>query len=268
MPDNQNILIIDDEQVILHAVSRIASAEGLSVDCENNAKTALQKIEQKKYSLILCDIMMPEMDGFIFLEEMRKRNISTPVIMITGFSTVENAVSSLYNGAVDFVPKPFTFEELKSSISRGLKFHSIQQKIQNEKFRKDKGTIAFVSGPPKYFRLGNLSWMNLEPEGIAVIGAADLYLETIEKLVNVELMEVDEIIIQGESCADFLTDDELTHHFLSPVSGRIIERNEKIFTDIDLIEKDPYFEGWIYKVIPSNIEYETKKLVPFASDRM
>jgi glycine cleavage system H protein len=86
--------------------------------------------------------------------------------------------------------------------------------------------------------------------------------------VNVELMEIDEIIIQGESCADFLTDDELTHHFLSPVSGRIIERNEKIFTDIDLIEKDPYFEGWIYKVIPSNIEYETKKLVPFASDRM
>lgn len=268
MSENHQILVIDDEQVVLHAISRIASAEGLSVDCESNAKSALQKLGQKKYSLILCDIMMPELDGFMFLEEMRKRNISTPVIMITGFSTVENAVDSLYNGAVDFIPKPFTFEELKSSISRGLKFYTIQQKIQNEKFRKDKGTIAFVSGPPKYFRLGNQSWMNLEPEGIATIGAADLYLETIEKLVSIELMDVDEIIIQGESCANFLTLDDLTHHFLSPVSGRIIDRNKKLLTDVDLIEKDPYFEGWIYKVIPSNIEYEMKKLVPFASDRI
>ena len=105
-------------------------------------------------------------------------------------------------------------------------------------------------------------------EGIAVIGATDLFLETIEKLVNIELMEVDEEIIQGDSCANLVTDDELTHRLLSPVSGRIIERNEKIINNINLLEKDPYFEGWIYKVIPSNIEFDSNYLVPFASDRM
>ena len=110
--------------------------------------------------------------------------------------------------------------------------------------------------------------MNLESDGTAVIGATDLFLETIEKLVNIELMEVDEEIIQGDSCANLVTDDELAHRLLSPVSGRIIERNERILEDINLLEKDPYFEGWIYKVIPSNIEYDLKYLVPFASDRM
>jgi glycine cleavage system H protein len=110
--------------------------------------------------------------------------------------------------------------------------------------------------------------MNLESEGIAVIGATDLFLETIEKLTSIELMELDVEIIQGDSCATLSTDDELTHRLLSPVSGRIIERNEKILNDINLLEKDPYFEGWIYKVIPSNIEYDLKYLVPFASDRM
>lgn len=265
---NEKILVIDDEQIILNAVSRIASAEGFEVDSDNDASSALKKISHKEYSLILCDIMMPQMDGFTFLDEVQRRKISTPVIMITGFSTVENAVKSLYKGAIDFVPKPFTFEELNSSINRGIKYYRVQKGIEEAKSRNDKSSLMYVPGPPKYKRLGNLSWMNLETEGNAVIGATDLFLETIEKLVEIELMKNEEEIIQGDTCANLITDDELSHRLISPISGRIIERNEKIINDINLLEKDPYFEGWIYKIIPSNIEYDLKNLVPFASDRM
>jgi CheY-like chemotaxis protein len=267
MLKNEKILVIDDEQVILDAVSRIASAEGLYVDSEIDAASAFKKISQKEYSLILCDIMMPQMDGFTFLDELQKRKVLTPVIMITGYSTAENAVKSLYKGAIDFVPKPFTFEELNSSINRGIKFFRIQKGVEDAKYRNDKASLLYVPGPPKYKRLGNLSWMNLRFEGVAEIGATDLFLETIEKLIRIELMEVEEEIIQGDTCASLFTDDELTHHLLSPISGRIIEINEKILGDINLLEKDPYFEGWIYKVIPSNIEYDLKYLVTFASDR-
>jgi len=267
MLKDEKILVVDDEQVILDAVSRIASSEGMHVDSEIEASSALKKLSQKEYSLILCDIMMPQMDGFTFLDELQKRKIITPVIMITGYSTVENAVKSLYKGAIDFVPKPFTFEELNSSINRGIKFFKIQKGVEDAKSRDDKTSLLYVSGPPKYKRLGNISWMNLKFEGFAEIGATDLFLETIEKLVRIELLNVEEEIIQGDSCASLLTDDELAHHLISPLSGRIIERNERIINDINLLEKDPYFEGWIYKVIPSNIEYELKYLVPFASDR-
>ena len=267
MLKDEKILVVDDEQVILDAVSRIASSEGMHVDSEIEASSALKKLSQKEYSLILCDIMMPQMDGFTFLDELQKRKILTPVIMITGYSTVENAVKSLYKGAIDFVPKPFTFEELNSSINRGIKFFKIQKGVEDAKSRDDKTSLLYVPGPPKYKRLGNISWMNLKFEGFAEIGATDLFLETIEKLVKIELLNVEEEIIQGDSCAALLTDDELTHHLISPLSGRIIERNERIINDINLLEKDPYFDGWIYKVIPSNIEYELKYLVPFASDR-
>lgn len=263
----EKILVVDDEQVILDAVSRIASAEGLSVDSEIDANSALKKLSQTEYSLIFCDIMMPQMDGFAFLDELQKRKIITPVIMITGYSTVENAVKSLYKGAIDFVPKPFTFEELNSSINRGIKFFRVQKVVEEAQVKNDKSSLLYVPGPPKYKRLGNLSWMNLKFEGVAVIGATDLFLETIEDLVNIEMMDIDEEIIQGDSCANLETNDELLHHFLSPISGRIIERNERLFSEINLLEKDPYFEGWIYKVIPSNIEYNLKYLVPFASDR-
>lgn len=268
MIKDEKILVVDDEQVILHAVSRIASAEGLNVDSENNASSALKKLSQKEYSLILCDIMMPQMDGFMFLDEMQKRKISTPVIMITGYSTVENAVKSLYKGAIDFVPKPFTFEELQSSIVRGLEYNKLQKRIEETKL-KNNGTIStYIPCPPKYYRLGALSWLKFESEGIAVIGATDLFTEIITEIVKIELMDVDEIIVQGDSIANFYTQDELVHHFLSPVSGRIIERNENLFNSAILLEKDPYFDGWMYKVIPENIEYTMKYLISCATDRM
>ena len=263
----EKILVVDDEKVILDAVSRIASAEGLYVDSETEALSALKKISKKDYVLIFCDIMMPQMDGFAFLDELQKRKIITPVIMITGYSTVENAVKSLYKGAIDFVPKPFTFEELNSSINRGIKFYQVQKGVEEAKSRNDKTSLLYVSGPAKYKRLGNLSWINLEFEGVALVGATDLFLETIEKITSIHLMEIEEEIIQGDVCATLTTEDELSHRFLSPVSGRIIERNERLFNEINLLEKNPYFEGWIYKVIPSNFEYELKYLVPFASDR-
>ena len=269
MLKSENILVIDDEQVILDAVSRIASAEGLNVDADNSAKSALKKLSHKEYSLILCDILMPEMDGFMDLEKLQDQKITNPVIMITGFSTVENAVKSLFKGAIDFIPKPFTFEELKSHIHRGLQFYRLQKRIEEVKTKNTSSeSMPYVPCPPKYHRLGHLSWMNVEAEGIVKLGATNLFLETIINLNKIELMNLDDLLIQGDTCADFITDDDLVHHFLSPAGGRIIERNEKLLTDIKLLQKDPYFNGWIYKIIPENIEYDMQHLIPCASDRM
>ncbi|MCW8814113.1 MAG: response regulator, partial [Chlorobium sp.] len=162
MAKDEKILVIDDEQVILDAVSRIVSTEGIKVDVETNSKNALKLLSQKDYSLVLCDILMPEMDGFSVLEEIQNKKINIPVIMITGYSTVENAVTSLYKGAIDFIPKPFSFEELESAINRGLEYYRLQKKVDEAKSQKNVGAITFVPCPPKYFRLGNLSWIKLE----------------------------------------------------------------------------------------------------------
>ena len=266
MTYKDKILIIDDEQVILDAVTKIVSSENLEVDSATNAADALDKLSHKKYSLILCDIMMPEMDGFQLLDELYNRKNKTPVVMITGYSTVENAVNSLSKGAIDFIPKPFTFEEISSSISRGLKFNRIALKLEKAKKNGSDETVVFVSCPLKYKRLGHISWMNLESEGLAVIGVSDLYLETISDVKKIELSEVEDIIIQGNSCSKFETSDGLIHTCLAPLGGRIIERNEKLLSEPTLLEKDPYFQGWLYKIIPSDIEYEMKYLIAGGSD--
>lgn len=263
-----DILIIDDETVINEAVIKIAESEGYKIDSCTNAVDGLKKLKKHQYKVTLCDIMMPEMNGFQLLNEVKSEGINANVIMITGFSTVENAVKSLHMGAIDFIPKPFTFDEVISSISRGLEFFNIQERIKNSQIEKDNDAITYVPCPPKYLKLGNTSWMHIEYEGAAVIGITDLFLRTISSLSSVELLEVDDIIIQGNTCSTLQTVDEIPHNVMSPIGGKIIERNEKLLENCSLLEKDPYFEGWLYRIIPADIEYDMKYLIPCSSERV
>jgi len=268
MNKKAKILLIDDEQVVLDAVSKIASLERWEVDAVLNVQDGLNKLSSNKYELILSDIMMPDKDGFQLLEELYSMQVKVPVIMITGFSTVENAVKSLYNGAIDFIPKPFTYEEITSSICRGLEYYKIQNKaMEAEKNRKDE-SIIFVPCPAKYNRLGYMSWMNLENEGSARIGVTNLFIVTIGDIAKIDLLEIDDLMIQGNSCAKFETDNNLIHTCLAPLGGRIVERNERVIADPSLLEKDPFFEGWLFRIIPSDIEFDMKFLIACSSDRI
>ena len=121
MKKEYDILIIDDEQVVIDSVVKVVSSEGFKVDSAENASKALKKIMSNHYRLIICDIMMPEMNGFQFLKEINNMNNITPVIMTSGYSTIDNAIKSLLEGAIGFLPKPFTMNELMSRILRGLK---------------------------------------------------------------------------------------------------------------------------------------------------
>jgi len=266
--EKKDILIIDDEEIINEAVKKISKAEGLTADSVSNPLLAFNLLTKRTYRLILCDIMMPEMDGFQFMDELYKKGINIPVIMITGYSTVENAVKSLYKGAIDFIAKPFTFDELMSSISRGFKYLELQKQIAAAQYYPNKDSIIYVPCPPKYMKLGFTSWMYLEQEGTAIVGATDCFLRTVDSITKIDMMKKDDIFYQGNMCVKFESADGLTHNFLAPLGGKIIERNEKLIDNISLIIKDPYFEGWIYRIIPSDIEYDMKYLIPCSSDRV
>ena len=266
MKKDCDILVVDDEQVVIDAVVKICTSENYTVDAAIDAKEALQKFAKNKYKLIVCDIMMPGIDGFEFLDELNKRKISSPVIMTTGYSTVENAVKSLYAGAIDFIPKPFTADELINSIVRGMKYLEIQNSLKT--YKRDGSEIIYVPCPAKYFRLGYSSWVVEENLGSVLIGATDLFVKTIQNISDIELNQIDDEVVQGNSCAFIKDKEERMHPLLSPVSGRILEVNEDLKKNKSLIEKDPYFEGWFYRLIPSDSEYELKNLINCSSDRL
>jgi len=268
MTRTSEILVIDDEQVIIDAVKKTCSLDNYSVDTAATVAEAIKKIDSNKYEIIICDIMMPDGDGFQILDKVNNKNINTAIIMTTGYSTVENAVSSLYKGAVDFIPKPFTVDELLNSVFRANKYQKIKTKVAEYSLQKKNGELFYVNCPAKYFRLGYSSWMFKERDGSVLVGICDLFLKTIDSVKKIDFVESESEIIQGINCAQIISGDERAHKVLSPVSGRIVELNENLKMNFSLIEKDPYFEGWLYRIIPSDIGYEQKLLTPCSSDRL
>lgn len=263
-----DILVIDDEQVIVDAVVKICALDNYSVDIALNTKTGLEKISKNYYPVIISDIMLPDGDGFEILETVKKLKRNSVVIMTTGYSTVENAVNSLYKGAVSFIPKPFTVDELLSALYRVNNYQKIKEKQKLLIQQQKNDEILYVTCPAKYFRLGYSTWVFQEREGTVLIGMCDLYIKTIDSIQKIELLNPEEEIAQGINCASFTCGNERSHRILAPLSGRIVEVNEIIKNNPNLIEKDPYFEGWIYRVIPANLDYEIKYLIPCSSDRL
>lgn len=115
------ILIIEDEKAIRMALEDDFLAEGFDVDSANTGTLGLKKGMELNYDIILLDIMLPEMDGFEVLKELRKRNVRTPIIMLTAKSLEIDKILGLEFGADDYVTKPFSPRELQARVKAVLR---------------------------------------------------------------------------------------------------------------------------------------------------
>ena len=110
------ILIAEDEKDLNRIITSRLKAEHYSVDSCFDGREALEYLESAEYDVLVLDIMMPVLDGLSVLKQMRRRNDSTPVILLTAKDSIEDRVSGLDAGANDYLVKPFAFEELLARI--------------------------------------------------------------------------------------------------------------------------------------------------------
>lgn len=110
------ILIVDDGPMICQSCKAILECEGYLVDMAYSGEEGLKKALEKKFDLVLLDITMPDISGLTLLKRMRAEQKNTPVVMITGYLTVEVAVEAMKLGATDFIQKPFTPEKLSQAV--------------------------------------------------------------------------------------------------------------------------------------------------------
>ncbi len=129
MPDQVNILVIDDEQIMREGCSRILCKDGWAVLTAENGKHGLDQIQAnpEKIDLILLDLMMPGISGMEVLDHVRTIDPNLLVIVITGYATVESAVEAMKKGAYDFIPKPFTPDQLRIVVRRALERRLLQK---------------------------------------------------------------------------------------------------------------------------------------------
>ncbi|WP_419176321.1 endopeptidase La [Desulfosediminicola sp.] len=137
---SQTILLVDDEEIARINMNHVLSKEGYTCLCASNGIEALKFLSEENVDLIVSDLKMDKMDGLELLAEVNRSYPEIPVIMVTGFATVDSAVKALKSGAAHYLGKPINLNELKKTVAEVL-----SQKHTSE---IGKGPILCFSGPP------------------------------------------------------------------------------------------------------------------------
>jgi DNA-binding NtrC family response regulator len=130
-----NILVVDDEPKLCDLLASALSQNDIQVFTASNGLHALKVLEQEDIDLVISDWRMPGMDGPQLLAEIKVRFPQLPVIVMTAYSTVKNAVQSMRNGAFDYIAKPFDIDELDITVSKALQFREILK--DNQRMRAE-----------------------------------------------------------------------------------------------------------------------------------
>ncbi|MBN2159154.1 MAG: response regulator [Spirochaetes bacterium] len=121
MDKKVKILIIDDEDIVLKSCLRILKNDSYEIDTTYTGDEGLKRADEKEYDIVITDLKMPGISGMEVLSSLRKNKPEVTVIIFTGFATVENAREALKMGAFDYIPKPFTNEELRNVVENAVK---------------------------------------------------------------------------------------------------------------------------------------------------
>jgi two-component system sensor histidine kinase/response regulator len=142
------ILVIDDEEIVLDSCTQILSSGDYDLQTADNGLQGISVIEEFKPDLIFLDLKMPGISGFEVLEKIQEIDPAIVTIVITGFATIDSAVEAMQKGAFDFLPKPFTPDELRLITRRGMekrKFVLETMELRREKELLREHFAAIVS---------------------------------------------------------------------------------------------------------------------------
>ena len=117
---SKDLLIVDDEFLVCESLKEMLSLEGYKVDTAPDGNTALGKLRENRYQIVLSDIQMPGLNGFELLKELKGRSPNTVIIFITGHGHINGAVEAIKMGAYDYITKPIDDLRLKLTIQRAL----------------------------------------------------------------------------------------------------------------------------------------------------
>ena len=129
MTEKANILIIDDEETIRDSCSQALRKDGYTVKTAQDGSEGLELFKKELFHAVLLDLKLPGIDGIQVLGELKQENPDTPVIIITGYASVESAVETMRLGAFDYMTKPFNDNELRARVRVAERIVRIQSSL-------------------------------------------------------------------------------------------------------------------------------------------
>jgi len=252
------ILVVDDELKMCKSLETLLSQEGYQMTTVQDGKKAIQILREKDFDLVITDIKMPGCDGLDVLKATRAKDKDALVIMMTGFGSLESAVSAINQGAYDYLLKPVDFSELELSIKRGLEKKKLslaknklleELKIKNRLLKKKVGELNALYQSAKSLS----STETLEALLKKIIGLATRVIGA--KIGSVMLLDEKEKVLRIWAAIG-LEPEVIKNTNLKlgrNIAGWVAERKTPLM--VENVEKDPRFKRI------SKEKYETKSLL-------
>jgi len=120
------VLVVDDEEVIRKGICRVMEGRGYQAESSESGFGAIEKLQKAPFNIVITDLKMPGMDGIEVLKAIKILQPDVPVIIITGYSTVDTAVDAMKNGAFDYIAKPFTPKQIIEMVEKALEQRTVQ----------------------------------------------------------------------------------------------------------------------------------------------
>ena len=136
--EKTKVLVIDDEKVVLDSVNNILTDEGYDVETNLSGRDGLTEALHADYDIVLTDIRMPDIGGMKVLRDIKRSKPSLPVIMITGYASVQSSVQAMKLGAADYVEKPFTPDQLIKAVDTALETSASQEPESQDLIHKQE----------------------------------------------------------------------------------------------------------------------------------
>jgi FixJ family two-component response regulator/glycine cleavage system H lipoate-binding protein len=256
------ILCIDDEEVVLDSFRKILVLDGFSVDTVESGKEGLVLIHKHNYDFTYVDLKMPDMGGVEVTKAIKESRPDIDVVIVTGYGSVESAVETMKYGAMDYVQKPFTPEELIEFANRNLS--NRQERIRDEL----KPTVHVSSlaefksrGLDEFFIPGGVfisdehCWLSLNTDGTVKIGIDDFINKLIGPIEKIEFPNVGREIKRSQTLFSVSKGKE-NFYFGSPVSGKVLKVQEDLNKKLDELDHSPYDKNWVCIIDADNLDTE------------
>ncbi len=133
MDKKSRIIVVDDDESIRETMKAILEDEGYIVDLAESGKEAIQKTNDQTYNLALLDIRLPDMEGVDLLKSMKEGNPRTRKIMVTGYPSMQNAISAVNKNADAYLVKPVDVEKLLDTVKEQLRLQEEEKKFSEQK---------------------------------------------------------------------------------------------------------------------------------------
>jgi CheY-like chemotaxis protein len=256
------ILAVDDEPVILDSFRKILVLAGYSVDTVESGQEALSLVRKNDYDLVFTDLKMPGMDGLDVVKAVHHLRPDVDVAVITGYGTIETAVSAMQYGAVDYVQKPFTEDELVDFAKRLL----IRRQERRERLALPEihlvtpssaglASPRVINVPGGVYVSPEHTWVRVEMTGEGRVGLDDFFHKSVGPIDAIDLPEKGREVRHGEPLFT-VRRGARSLVFSSPLSGRVSRVHHELDYQLELMRLRPYEQGWICALEPRDLTRE------------